>query len=239
MTVIASSNGAADGARQPICTSHSCTSFSFVSHARAAIAVAGIGFEQVAVVAQVRSAAAGVRDDRVVAVGRKEIDHPPRLLAGQLQLAVVGVQGSAARLRRRRLDRAAVGEEHIGGVAVDVRETRDPECSRSGARRGSAARRAATRSAQSTDSRTPPPSAASAAPAAAASPAGTSSGRMCGRRLRSRCADRPASRRPTARIARGLLKRKPSVSARQKFRAGASLMPDCSMSLRAVSKSSA
>ena len=72
--------------------------------------------------AQMRSAAAGIGDDGIVAVRRKEVDHPPGLLPGQIQLAVVGVQGAAARLRRRRVDGAAVGEEHVRGVAVDVRE---------------------------------------------------------------------------------------------------------------------
>ena len=51
----------------------------------------GIGFKQVAVLTQVRSASSGVRDNRVEAVGGKEIDHPARLVAGQLQLAVVRV----------------------------------------------------------------------------------------------------------------------------------------------------
>ena len=86
------------------------------------VAVSRIVFEQVPVVPQVRSAAAGVRDDRIVAVRREEIDHPARLLPGQIQLAVVGVQRSAARLRRWRLDAAAVGQQHIRRVAVDVGE---------------------------------------------------------------------------------------------------------------------
>ena len=55
-------------------------------------------------------------------VRRKEIDHPSGLSPGELQLTVVGVQRSAARLRRRRVDGAAVGEEHVRGIAVHVRE---------------------------------------------------------------------------------------------------------------------
>ena len=35
MTAVGSSKGAVEGARHPICTSHSCTSFNFVSQARA------------------------------------------------------------------------------------------------------------------------------------------------------------------------------------------------------------
>ena len=91
------------------------------SQACALSRVSGIVGEQRPVAAQVRAASAGVADDRVVALRRQQVDHPAGQLARAVQVAVVRVQRAAARLERRRLDDAAVGQQHIGRITIHVR----------------------------------------------------------------------------------------------------------------------
>ena len=71
---------------------------------------------------QVGPAATGIGDDRVIARWREQIDHPAGEGRGEGRFAIVAVQRSAARLDRRGVDLAAIGEENVGGVAVDVAE---------------------------------------------------------------------------------------------------------------------
>ena len=78
--------------------------------------------EELRVAAEVVPAAAGVADDGVERLRREEVDHPPREQLRGLRLAVVGVQRPAAGLHGRGHHLAAIGEEHVGRVAVDLRE---------------------------------------------------------------------------------------------------------------------
>ena len=87
-----------------------------------AVAIGGIIREQLAIVLQVRAAAAGIGDDGVELVGRELVDLLARELLGEFPFAVVGVERTAAELLRRRDDFAAVARQHFHGVAVDVAE---------------------------------------------------------------------------------------------------------------------
>ena len=185
-----------------------------------------------------RPTPAGVGDNRVESIGRKQVDHPPRLIAGEVQLAVMSVQGSAARLTGTACQPRIHWRGAHPGVSVDVRGTRGPECNRSEAPRGSAAHHAGASSGSISRFENARPSAASAARAAER------------RRQEHRQTERSDRGLETAalmnacqdthdRIGRGLLKRKAQRrGVRQKFRAALTFAPDCSMSLRAVSKSS-
>ena len=69
---------------------------------------------------QMRSAPGGVRDDGIEGIEIELIEQAARVALGHFVLAIVRVQGTAAALVRRRDDGAAVGEENVGGIAVDV-----------------------------------------------------------------------------------------------------------------------
>ena len=84
--------------------------------------VDGVFGEQGAVMPEMITAAAGIRDDGVELRRREEVDHPLGQGLGRVGFAIVGVEGAAAGLDRRRVDLAAVGQQYVGGVAIDVRE---------------------------------------------------------------------------------------------------------------------
>ena len=69
---------------------------------------------------EVRAAAGGVGDDGVERVEVELVEQAAGVVLRHLVLAVVGVERAAAGLVRRRDDGAAVGEQDVGGVAVDV-----------------------------------------------------------------------------------------------------------------------
>jgi hypothetical protein len=71
---------------------------------------------------QMRTAAGGVADDGVKLLRRKLINALAGQLPGQLQFAVVRVQGAAAMLPGRRDDFAAVAGQDFRRVAVDIAE---------------------------------------------------------------------------------------------------------------------
>ena len=72
--------------------------------------------------AEMVTAAAGVGDDGVELRRREEVDHPLGQRLGRVGFAIVGVERTAAGLDRRRVHFAAVSQEDVGGVAVDIRE---------------------------------------------------------------------------------------------------------------------
>ena len=78
--------------------------------------------KEVAVFFQVGAAATGVGDDGVEFPDGKEVQLAAGEGAGGFEVAIVGVQGAATGLDGRREDLAAIGEEDIGGVAIDVRK---------------------------------------------------------------------------------------------------------------------
>jgi hypothetical protein len=69
---------------------------------------------------EMRSATGGVGDDGVEVIEVEMIEEAARVTLGHFIFAVVGVERAAAALGRRGDDGAAIGEEDVGGVAVDV-----------------------------------------------------------------------------------------------------------------------
>jgi hypothetical protein len=84
--------------------------------------VGGVTGKEVAVFFEMGTAAAGVGDDGVEFLHGEEIELAAGEGAGGFEVAVVGVEGATAGLHRRCQDFAVIGEEDVGGVAVDVRE---------------------------------------------------------------------------------------------------------------------
>ena len=72
--------------------------------------------------AEMIPAAARVGDDGVELRRREEVDHPLRQSLGRVGFAVVCVERAAAGLDGRRVDFAAVSQEDVRRVAVDIRE---------------------------------------------------------------------------------------------------------------------
>ena len=82
------------------------------------LAVVGIVLEEVGEMFQMRSATGRVRDDRVERIDLKLINETPCLHRRLLEVAVVGVQRTAATLLARGDHFAAVGKKHLDSVAV-------------------------------------------------------------------------------------------------------------------------
>ena len=78
--------------------------------------------EQGTIMAEMVTAAAGVGDDGVELRRREKVDHPLRQRLGRIGFAIVSVKGAAAGLDGRRVDFAAVGQEDVRGIAIDVGE---------------------------------------------------------------------------------------------------------------------
>ena len=78
--------------------------------------------QQAGVVFQVRTATAGVGDDRVKFLWRNLADGCARQLAGELQFAIMGVKRAAALLLARGHDFAAIAREDLNGIPIDITE---------------------------------------------------------------------------------------------------------------------
>ena len=86
-----------------------------------ALGVLRIVAQLVAVLADVRSAAAGVGDDDVDLGAFEDVDHAPRQIERGSFLAGVHHQSAAAGLIRRRDHFAAFGRQHAHRGRVDLR----------------------------------------------------------------------------------------------------------------------
>ena len=169
---------------------------------------------------QVRAAAAGVRDDRVVAIRRQQVDHRAGRASAPARArrcARAAIRSTAAPAACRP---AAVGEQDVGRVAIECRE--DQILHAAGQQRDAIA--------------APPSRALRAARSARSENAGAIRG-ACGSSRRERRRQQPHQPRaahqrfqpaalietaaavPAARSARGRMKRNPGVSARQNDRA--------------------
>ena len=86
---------------------------------RGACGVERIIMQQMTVFLQVRAAAACVGDDGIKVVQIEAVDLLAGEYAGEVHGAVVGVQRAAAMLVTRSDDFTAIGQQHIGGIAID------------------------------------------------------------------------------------------------------------------------
>ena len=89
-------------------------------HCAARAAYSRIVLEQTVEMLEVRTATGGVGDDGVEIVELEVIEQTSGIPLGHFVFAVVSVKRSAATLRRRRDDGAAVRAKDIGGVRADV-----------------------------------------------------------------------------------------------------------------------
>ena len=79
-----------------------------------------IAGQQVVEMPQMRTAAAGVGDDRVEPLRRQQVDQPAGERPRRGQIAVMGVERPAARLHRWRVHLAAVFAQHVHRRPVHV-----------------------------------------------------------------------------------------------------------------------
>ena len=82
--------------------------------------VTRIVLEEAVEMLEMRSATGGIGDDGVEPVEIELVEEAAGVALGHFIFAVVGVKRSAAALRRGRENRATVGAQDVGGVAVDV-----------------------------------------------------------------------------------------------------------------------
>src|SRR6267378_1476525 len=83
-------------------------------------AISWILAQQLMVMLQMRTAAAGISDDRVKLLRRELVDLFSRELLSQFPFTIMRVQRTAARLVSRRDDLTAVAHQHFHGIAIDV-----------------------------------------------------------------------------------------------------------------------
>src|ERR1700716_4042855 len=84
--------------------------------------VGGVILQQLLVMLEMRTAAGGVRYDRVELIGRKLVDLLSGQPLGEFPFAVVCVQGTAAKLLGGSDDFTAVARQDLNRVAVDIAE---------------------------------------------------------------------------------------------------------------------
>ena len=87
-----------------------------------AVTISRVISQQLAIVLEMRAAAARIRDDGVELLRRELLDLFAGELLGHVPFAIVRVQGAATELLMGRKDFAPVAREHFHRVEVDVAE---------------------------------------------------------------------------------------------------------------------